>query len=123
MHPALRLLYIAVIMVAIDTPWLLANKHIPGGATDVMHAVQGGRPMIFRYGAAVPVYLAMAYLLTKARSAWEAAAIGAAAYAVYDFTNYALFKDYTLTFALMDTAWGGILFAVAYLLTRGRIQA
>lgn len=120
MHPALRLLYIAVIMVVIDTPWLMANTNMPGGAGDVMRAVQGGRPMVFRYAAAVPVYLAMAFLMTKARSVWEAAAIGGAAYAIYDFTNYALFKDYTLTFALMDTTWGAILFAAAYWLTKDR---
>jgi uncharacterized membrane protein len=45
--------------------------------------------------------------------------MGAAVYAVYDFTNLAMFKNYTLSFALMDTLWGGALFAlVRYALNR-----
>jgi uncharacterized membrane protein len=39
---------------------------------------------------------------------------GAAVYAVYDFTNLAILKDYKVQFAVMDTLWGGTLFALAH---------
>ena len=62
--------------------------------------------------AAVPVYLATAFLVTRARSTLEAAWIGAATYAVYDFTNLATLANYDLKFAIADTVWGGVLFAL-----------
>lgn len=37
------------------------------------------------------------------------ALIGLMAYGTYDFTCLALFKDYDLTAALVDFAWGGLL--------------
>lgn len=73
-----------------------------------------GSPLVFRYVAAIPVYIALAYLLSFASNWKQAAAIGGATYAVYDFTNYATIKNYTLSFALQDTAWGATLFAIVY---------
>jgi uncharacterized membrane protein len=34
-------------------------------------------------------------------------------YAVYDFTNVAIFEDYDWKFAIADSLWGGILFVGA----------
>ena len=36
--------------------------------------------------------------------------LGFTTYGIFDFTNLALFKDYTLKTALIDTIWGGILY-------------
>jgi uncharacterized membrane protein len=33
---------------------------------------------------------------------------------VYDFTNYALLKDYDFRFAVADTVWGGVLFSMVH---------
>jgi uncharacterized membrane protein len=41
--------------------------------------------------------------------------MGLSTYAVYDFTSYALLKNYDLRFAIADTLWGGILFAAVFL--------
>ncbi len=38
---------------------------------------------------------------------------GICSFAVFDFTNGALFKEYPLTFMLTDTLWGGVLFSTA----------
>ena len=67
-----------------------------------------------RFWAAPIVYVALAYLLVQMKSLKQAAASGMAVYAVYDFTNLLTFKDYTLSFAIQDTLWGGVLFAIAY---------
>ena len=37
---------------------------------------------------------------------------GATLYAVYDFTNYSLLKDWPLRMTLVDIAWGGVLCAI-----------
>lgn len=38
--------------------------------------------------------------------------LGFAIYGIYDLTNYSTIKNYELDVALMDTTWGGILFAL-----------
>ena len=67
-----------------------------------------------RLWAAPIVYVALAYLLVQMKSLKQAAASGMAVYAVYDFTNLLTFKDYNLSFAIQDSLWGGVLFAIAY---------
>ncbi len=79
----------------------------------MVQAIQGSS-LVFRYAGAIPVYLALGYLLSLASSWKEAALIGGATYAVYDFTNYATLKNYTLKFALQDTLWGATLFGISY---------
>ena len=38
----------------------------------------------------------------------SAALIGAAAYGTFEFTNYAILKDWTLTLVLVDLSWGTV---------------
>ena len=76
--------------------------------------IQGGKPMQLRLVYAVPVYVALGYLLTQAKSWRQAFLLGMATYAVYDFTVLTVFQDYTLPLALADTLWGGILLATAF---------
>jgi uncharacterized membrane protein len=40
---------------------------------------------------------------------------GASIYAVYEGTNYAIFKEWPLSMVLLDTLWGGILFVLVKL--------
>lgn len=97
-----------LLLIFIDLPWLLL---IGETAQRLILRIQGSE-MRLRYPPALVVYLALAYLVTKTDSPLEAFKVGVAVYAVYDFTNYAMFKNYTLSFALMDSLWGGILMAM-----------
>lgn len=101
-----------VILLLVDFLYLSV---ISGPALRMFQAIQGS-PVTFNYAAAAIVYVALAYLVTlpSIDSAAKAAAVGAATYAVYDFTNLAIFRNYTVKFALMDTAWGGALFAIVH---------
>jgi uncharacterized membrane protein len=45
--------------------------------------------------------------------------IGSTTYAVYDFTSYALLKDYDWRIAIADTLWGGVLFMLVHLAMKG----
>ena len=103
-----------LLFVVTDMIWLgTAGKYAL-----TMHEKIQGVPVVFRYGAAAIVYVALAYLLTYAKSALNAFYIGLSAYAVYDFTNAAIFKKWDKLFGLFDSLWGGILFAVVGLITR-----
>ena len=44
----------------------------------------------------------------------DAFVLGATSYAIYDFTNYALFDNYPLNVGLMDTLWGGVLYSFVF---------
>ncbi len=105
----------ALIIAAIDLPYLML---VSGQFRPMIAAIQGS-PLQFRMWAAIPVYFALGYLLTVASSlpgaSWRhAALVGAATYAVYDFTNLATLTRYPLMFALQDTLWGGALMAIAF---------
>jgi hypothetical protein len=102
-------LLLAIIVLAIvDIPWLSFNMFV---LKDPFY--QGGGPP--RIWAAVIVYLALAYLLFQAKSANEAFLIGMTTYAVYDFTLLALFNKFSVSTALADTLWGGILFYLSFM--------
>ena len=99
-----------VLLPLLDLPWLLLQQTI--GAP--MFAAIQGRKVSMKLWPAVVVYLALAFLLLQQTSITQAALSGAATYAVYDFTNLAVFDEYKLWFALADSLWGGILFAAAF---------
>jgi uncharacterized membrane protein len=99
------------VLILIDIPWLTLQM---SNTTTMFTKIQGSRALAMRLWAAPIVYVALAYLLVQMKSLKQAAASGMAVYAVYDFTNLLTFKDYTLSFAIQDTLWGGVLFAIAY---------
>ena len=109
---ALTEFVIATILIPIvDAPWLWYQ----GSASQPMFSkIQGGASVVMRVWPAIVVYIALAYLLLQQTSVLGAAVSGSAVYAVYDFTNLVVFKDYKLSFAVADTIWGGVLFAIAY---------
>jgi uncharacterized membrane protein len=110
----LKLVPLALVFVIADLPWLYGNQR---WAAQVFQKVQGA-PLRLHIPAAIPVYFALAYLLLHASSPLSAFGIGFATYAVYDFTNLATLTNYDPMFAIADTFWGGILFSVAYFLSK-----
>jgi uncharacterized membrane protein len=104
----------AIIIALIDMIWL---SIIYVTYTKAVVQIQGGSSMQTRMIYAIPVYIALSYLLSHANNVLEAFLIGLATYSVYDFTLLSLFKEYPLYLALCDTLWGGILLAGAHCLT------
>jgi uncharacterized membrane protein len=105
-----KMLLAPFLLLAIDIPWLWSTS---GSSLAMFNKIQGV-PVRFSLWPAVIVYIALAYLLLQQTSVKGAFLNGAAVYAVYDFTNLAILKDYTLQFAVTDTLWGGTLFAIAH---------
>ena len=94
----------------IDAPWLYLTST---NSLAMFEKIQGV-PVRISYLPAIVVYIALAYLLIQQTSVYGAFLNGMAVYAVYDFTNLSILKNYTLQFALTDTLWGGVLFATAF---------
>jgi len=50
------------------------------------------------------------FIIQKNKNVKDAFILGLVIYAVYEFTNLALLKNWKVTTALVDTLWGGLLF-------------
>lgn len=113
---AVKFAGIMLLIIAIDIPWLLLTQPY---VSSMIRKIQGGEDAVMRLGSALVVYMALAYLAKMPETAMEAFLLGASVYAVFDFTNYAIFKNYDLRIAIADTLWGGVLFtAVFYVLKK-----
>ena len=52
------------------------------------------------------------FIIKNNRSVKDAALLGLVIYAVYEFTNLSLFKNWTYLTAFIDTTWGAVLFGL-----------
>jgi uncharacterized membrane protein len=59
------------------------------------------------------VALVLPFAKTYSTAAMYGAIFGLVLYGVYDFTNYAILKDYKLALTLVDWAWGTFLCTLA----------
>lgn len=107
-----KYLYIALpfLILLVDLPWLMLNSK---GSRLMIEKIQGS-PMVIQILPSVVVYIALAYLITIPKNVLSAFLLGLCTYAVYDFTNLATLTNYTLQFAIMDSIWGGTLFAIVF---------
>jgi uncharacterized membrane protein len=79
-------------------------------------SVQGSPVKVNFLGAAfcyIFLIIGINYFIIKQRkSASEACLLGLIIYGVYETTNYALFKNWSIITVIIDTLWGGLLFAI-----------
>jgi uncharacterized membrane protein len=73
------------------------------------------------YGAIVAyvflIFVLYKFIIMERKSPCDAFILGFCIYGVFDGTNYALFNNYKVLPAVMDTLWGGILFYIVTLIT------
>jgi hypothetical protein len=78
-------------------------------------SVQGSEPKINFLGVAlcyIFLIIGINYFIIKPRkSVNDAFLLGIVIYGVYETTNYALFNNWSILTVIIDTLWGGILFA------------
>ena len=101
---------LAVAALVLDLPWLTISSKWSG---DMIRDIQGSA-LVINPIPAVIVYLALGFLATIPTTPAESFGLGAATYAVYDFTNLATLKKYQPLFAVVDTFWGGVLFTLLF---------
>ena len=114
------LLVSAITMVVIDSAYLSLMK---GYFMNQVKNVQG-TPLKINFLAAAICYifliLGLNYFIIKPRrSVQDAFLLGLVIYGVYETTNWALFKNWSVFTVILDTLWGGALFAATtYVTTR-----
>jgi uncharacterized membrane protein len=102
----------SIVLVAIDFVYLNVIKDYFGSQ---IQRVQNSPMKINYLGAAICYILLIIginYFIIKPRkSVSDAFLLGIIIYGVYETTNYALFKNWSIITVIIDTLWGGLLFA------------
>ena len=82
----------------------------------VYQNIQRGPLKINYIGAAlcyaILVFLLYYFILSKKKKILDAFILGICVYGVYEATNYATFRNWPIYMVLVDTLWGGLLFAI-----------
>jgi uncharacterized membrane protein len=122
-------LFVLVLLLVVDGIWLTSN----GSSYNRLVAGVQGSDLTMHYGAASLSYVAVFLTLAVFAIPWarrdvqqgvslpmaalkNGALLGACIYAIFNFTNLAIFKSYSWTTGLMDTVWGSVLYgAITYI--------
>ena len=109
----ITLLISAVLFVCIDAIYLNLMK---GYFDKQVKDIQGSVIKLNLVGAFITyiflIYGLNYFIISKNRSIGDAFLLGIVIYAVYEFTNLSLFKNWHVLTTILDTTWGGILFAL-----------
>jgi uncharacterized membrane protein len=107
------LLLSAIILLSIDFIYL---RFVKNYFENQIKRVQG-TPMKINIFGVLFCYLFLIiglnyFIIKPKKDIYDAFLFGLVIYAVYEGTNYAIFKDWSIFTVFMDTLWGGILFAL-----------
>ena len=107
------LLVSAIIFISIDFIYLNVMK---GYFDNQIKRVQGS-PIKMNYLGAALCYMFLIiginyFIIKPRRSVSDAFLLGIIIYGVYETTNLALLKNWSILTVIIDTLWGGILFAL-----------
>jgi uncharacterized membrane protein len=103
-----------IVLLAIDFIYLSLTKTY---FAKQVQLIQGSSMELNYLGAAI-CYMFLVFglnyfIIQPERSVFDAFLFGIIIYGTFDFTNMAIFKKWSLTTSIMDTLWGGTLFALS----------
>jgi uncharacterized membrane protein len=113
-----ELLISTIVLLILDGIYLyLTQKMFADQITNIQRVVMQFKPI----GAIICYLLIVAglnyFIIQRNRSVAEAFLFGIVIYGIYDSTNYATLKKWTAELAIIDTLWGGSLFALTTYIT------
>ena len=117
------LLISAIVFVTIDFFYLNLNKSY---FANQIKKIQN-KPMTMNILGVLLCYIFLIFginyfIIKPKRSVADAFLLGLIIYGVYETTNLATFSDWSLFMVVMDTLWGGVLFALTtYIVSLVRI--
>jgi uncharacterized membrane protein len=107
------LLFSAILLVVIDSIYL---NFIKGYFSNQVQKIQNS-PIKVNILATFICYIFLItglnyFIISQKKSPRDAFLLGLVIYGVYETTNWALFKNWSVLTVLMDTLWGAILFGL-----------
>ena len=114
-----QLLISSIIMLTLDSVYLTTFSNY---FNKVVKNIQGEK-IKFNIIGAILCYFLLIYginyfIIDEKKTLIESFILGIVIYGVFETTNYAIFKNWTLGAVGLDTLWGGILFVLTTYLTR-----
>ena len=87
---------------------------------DMILNIQGS-PMKLNTGSVILSYIFIMivynyFIVKDSRGVFDAFILGLCIYGIYEFTNKAIIKNWRTSAVILDTIWGGILFALTTLI-------
>jgi uncharacterized membrane protein len=113
-----EILISTVVLLILDGIYIYLTKNMfADQITNIQRVVMQLKPL----GAIVCYALLIAginyFIIQRNRTILEAFMLGVLIYGVYESTNYATLKKWTYELAILDTLWGGSLFALTTYIT------
>lgn len=103
----------AIIFLSLDSIYITYSQNY---FQKQIQKVQGSPIKMNFLGAAICyvflIYGINYFIIQPRKSISDAFLLGIIIYGVYEGTNYALLKNWSIITVLMDTLWGGVLFAL-----------
>lgn len=109
----IKIVIMSIIFTAVDSFYLTTTaSHFKR----IVSKIQGS-PLVLQMLPTFLCYISLLFglyyfIIREKRSYIDAGILGLVIYAVYEFTNKAIFKDWTWFTVFIDTIWGGILFSL-----------
>lgn len=103
----------SIIFIIIDSFYLNSTSlHF----NKIIQNIQGS-PLKLNFFSLILTYIALVlglyyFIIKENKSILDAALFGLAVYSVYDFTNKAIFNNWTWNTVIMDSLWGSLLYGL-----------
>jgi len=108
-----KIILISIILLSLDFIYLNITKN---NNLEQILRIQGTKLDMKLYSA-ILCYITLVFgiyyfIIKNGKSSSEAFILGLVIYGVYDFTNYAIFSEWSAKSVFIDVIWGGILFGL-----------
>ena len=102
-----------IVLLVLDVLFLNINKTLfENQVISIQRVVMQVNPTGAFFAYLFLVFAINYFIILKNRPIEEAAILGIVIYGVFEATNVAIFKKWSPSLAIMDTVWGGFLFAL-----------
>jgi uncharacterized membrane protein len=123
MKTIITLFIIGIMMVSLDSIYIYSFRNM---FMKQVHDVQGS-PLKLNLVGAIPCYIIMItgiyYFIIRPRlSVFDAFLLGIFVYGVYGFTTLSIIKKWNLQTVIIDTLWGGLLYATITYVIQNYLQ-
>ena len=117
------IILLAVIFVLVDAGFLYLMSN---NFQNMVKKIQGS-PLKMKLIPTVACYIVLVsslyyFVIYKNGSYLDAFLLGFFIYAVYETTNMAIFKDWSVSVGLIDLTWGGFLFLITTYLYKNSVK-
>ena len=117
------IILLAVILVLVDAGFLYLMSN---NFQNMVKKIQGS-PLKMNLYATLACYIVLVsslyyFVIYKKGSYLDAFLLGFFIYAVYETTNMAIFKDWSISVGLIDLTWGGFLFLITTYLYKNSVK-